>query len=352
MRNFCLALATVFAVSVLGVAGCGRKTQPAGPETTAAPPVPQVMQGKPPLPGKKYQFALVPKLRDNPVFQLAYEGAQAAAKELGDVEVVFQAPERADTAKQVQEIESLIAKKVDGIAISCNQGDALVPVINKAIDAGIPTITFDSDSPKSKRITYYGIDSFQAGVKQATLLIEAMKKLGMKPEGKVVIQSGVAGAPNLEERIDGVKSVLAKYPKIKLLETLFCDDDTSKAVAQLQDVVRAHPDLKGMVLVGGWALFSECPVAFQNVKPGQIAVVGFDALPEEWEYVRQGYVYALVAQRCWHWGYASMKILHGIVAEGKKYPSFIDSGLDIVTKDNVDEYAKKWETKQFDKAEP
>ncbi len=119
-------------------------------------------------------------------------------------------------------------------------------------------------------------------------------------------------------------------------------------MAQLNDVVRAHPDLKGMVLVGGWALFSKCPVAFENVKPGQIAVIGFDALPEEWEYVRQGYVYALVAQRCWHWGYESMKILHGIVAEGKKYPDFIDSGLDIVTKENVDEYAKKWETKQFD----
>lgn len=340
------ALLTITIILLLAlVPSCGKKqVQPATP---GPPPIPEAMRGKAPMPTtEKYQFALVPKLRDNPVFQLAYEGAQAAARELGDIEVIFQAPERADTAKQIADIESLIAKKVDGIAISCNQGDALVPVINKAIDAGIPTITFDSDAPGSKRITYYGIDSYKAGQKQAELLIEAMKSLGMEPAGKVVIQSGVAGAPNLEERIDGVKSVLDDYPDIKLLETLFCDDDTSKAVAQLEDVLRAHPDLKGMILVGGWALFAEAPGPFSSIEPGKVAVIGFDALPAEWDYVRQGYVYALVAQRCWHWGYESMKILHGIVAEGKEYPGFVDSGLDIVTKDNVEEYAKKWQEQQ------
>lgn len=327
-------------VSLVLVVGCGRQAEQA---QIQRPPIPDALQGKSPLPsGKKYQFALVPKLRDNPVFQLAHEGAKAAAEELGGVEVIFQAPERADTLKQIADIEGLIAKKVDGIAISCNQADALVPVIDKACQAGIATITFDSDAPKSKRLTYYGIDSYKAGVKQAELLLEGMQKLGMKPEGKVAIQSGVAGAPNLEERIDGVKSVLGKHKSIKLLETLFCDDDTSKAVGQLKDVLRAHPDLKGIILVGGWALFAESPGAFEDIKPGKVAVVGFDALAPEWDYVRQGYVYALVAQRCWHWGYESMKILHGIVAEKKKYPSFVDSGLDIVTKDNIEEYAKKW----------
>jgi len=335
-------LATVLAASV-GSLGCGRR-EPAATQ----PPIPAPFQGQPPTtPAKKLQLAIVPKLLDNPVFQLAAEGAQAAAAELGDVEVIFTGPETADTAKQISTIENLIDKKVDGISISCNQGDALVPVINKAIEAGIPTITFDSDAPKSKRITYYGINSFQAGVKQAELLIEALSKMGRKPEGKVVIQSGVAGAPNLEERIDGVKSVLAKYPGIRLLETLYCDDDTAKAVGQLKDVLRAHPDLQGMVLVGGWALFAKAPGGFEDIKPGKVAVIAFDALPNEWDYVRQGYVYALVAQRCWRWGYESIKILHDIIVNRKTYPSFVDSGLDIVTKENVEQYAEKWNKKQF-----
>ena len=63
--------------------------------------------------------------------------------------------------------------------------------------------------------------------------------------------------------------------------------------------------------------------------------------------MRQGFVQALVAQRCFHWGKESMQILHDIVADEKEFPDFVDSGLDIVDKDNVEAYAKKWETKTF-----
>jgi ribose transport system substrate-binding protein len=332
-------------VAAFVTAGCGQKPGTAG--GGGAPPVPGAFQGKAPTGGKQLQFALVPKLLNNPVFELAHDGANAAAAELGDVEVIFGAPETADTAKQISIIEGLIDKKVDGIAISCNQGDALISVIDEAVAAGIPTITFDSDSPKSHRATYYGIDSRKAGVKQAELLVEAMKSMGMQPSGKVVLQSGVAGAPNLEERIDGVKSVLKNYPGIKLLETQFCDDDTARAVSQLKDVLRANPDLKGIILVGGWAMFAMAPGAFEDIKPGKVAVISFDALPAEWDYLRQGYCYALVAQRCWMWGYQSMRILHDIAVDKKPQPRFIDSGLDIVTKASVEEYAKKWQTKQF-----
>ncbi len=348
MRSITGLLVAIVLVLGLVLVGCGKPEPGAG---GGAPPIPGALQGKAPGTGKHLQFGLVPKLLNNPVFEIADEGAKAATTELGDTEVIFSAPETADTAKQIQIIEGLIDKKVDGLAISCNQGDALISVIDKAVAAGIPTITFDSDSPKSKRITYYGIDSKQAGVKQGELLLEAFKSMGMKPEGKVVLQSGVAGAPNLEERIDGVKSVFAKYPGLKLLETLYCDDDTAKAVTQLKDVLRANPDLKGIILVGGWAMFAQAPGAFEDIKPGKVAVISFDALPSEWDYVRQGYCYALVAQRCWMWGYQSMKTLHDIVVEKKTQPKFIDSGLDIVTKATVEEYAKKWQTKQFKPAQ-
>src|SRR5512137_2501969 len=103
---------------------------------------------------KKLVFAFVPKLLDNPVFQVAWQGAQAAAKEFGggSIEVQRFAPVKSDAVEQAQIIESLIEKKVDGIAVSVNDADALTESINKAMDAGIPVVTFDSDAPKSKRI--------------------------------------------------------------------------------------------------------------------------------------------------------------------------------------------------------
>ena len=120
---------------------------------------------------KKMVFAFVPKLLDNPVFQLAWVGAQAAANDLGGgkIEVQRFAPVKSDAVEQAQIIESLIEKKVDGIAVSVNDADALKESINRAMDAGIPVVTFDSDAPASKRISYYGTQNTHCGTQLAEL---------------------------------------------------------------------------------------------------------------------------------------------------------------------------------------
>jgi ribose transport system substrate-binding protein len=294
--------------------------------------------------GKALKFALVPKSLDNPVFQLANDGAEAAAKELGDVEVVFKAPRESNAAEQKSIVEDLIAQKVDGIAISCNDPAALRPAIDRAMDAGIPTICFDADSPSSKRITYLGIDSPRAGAKIAERLVKALEG---KRKGKVAIITGTPGALNLEERIRGVKDYLKQFPDFIIVGPVPCYDDTEKGVAALKKCIADNPDLVGIAMVGGWPLFAEAPGGFAGVPPGKIRVVGFDALPAEWEYVRKGYVDCLVAQRCFGWGQESIRILHDIVVKKQAYPAFVDGGLDIVTRENVDEYARKWETKSF-----
>ena len=293
---------------------------------------------------RKLRFALVPKSLDNPVFQLANDGAEAAAKTLGDVTVVFKAPRQSDAAEQKSIIEGLIKDKVDGIAVSCNDPEALRPAIDQAMDAGIPTICFDADSPASKRITYLGIDSPRAGAKIAERLVKA---LGTKPKGKVVIITGTPGALNLEQRIRGVKDYLKQFPDLTVAEPVPCFDDTDKGVAAVKQCIHDNPDLVGIAMVGGWPLFADAPGGFADVSPGKIKVVGFDALPSECAYVRKGYVDCLVAQRCFGWGQDSMRILHDIVVKKQAYPPFVDGGLDIVTKDNVEEYTRKWETKSF-----
>src|SRR5712671_4507935 len=125
---------------------------------------------------KKLIFAFVPKLLDNPVFQVAWQGAQAGAKDLGEgkIEVQRDAPVKSDAVEQAQIIETLIEKKVDGIAVSVNDADALTESINKAMDAGIPVVTFDSDAPKSKRLAYYGTANFPVGKIMADELVKRM----------------------------------------------------------------------------------------------------------------------------------------------------------------------------------
>ena len=292
---------------------------------------------------KKMVFAFVPKLLDNPVFQLAWQGAQAGASDLGKgkVEVQRFAPVKSDAVEQAQIIESLIERKVDGIAISVNDADALQPTIDKAMDAGIPVVTFDSDAPKSKRISYYGTNNPGSGKTMGENLVKYMGK-----KGKIAILMGTPGAPNLEERKNALLDYLKDYPDIKVVATEFCYDDVNKGVSAMEAVMQAHPDLKGWILAGSWAIFTPAPGPFSAKKPGDLTVVAFDALPEELEYVRQGYVQVLLGQKLWGWGYESVRSLMAI-KEGKAPQTIIDSGLDIVTKDNVEEYAQKWKTGKF-----
>ena len=114
------------------------------------------------------RFAVIPKALDIPVFNYARIGAERKAREIGNIEVIWRAPESADQLRQREILESFISQRVDGIAISCTNGDFLAPVIDKAIAAGIPVITWDADAPKSQRMAYYGVDDFKAGQRLAT----------------------------------------------------------------------------------------------------------------------------------------------------------------------------------------
>lgn len=292
---------------------------------------------------KKLVFAFVPKLLDNPVFQLAWTGAQAGAAELGGgrVEVQRFAPVKSDAVEQAQIIESLIEKKVDGIAVSVNDADALKESIDKAMDAGIPVVTFDSDAPKSKRISYYGTHNRNCGRQLGEFLVQ---KMG--PKGKIGILLGTPGAPNLEERKEGLLEVLKRYPDIQVVATEFCYDDVNKGVSVMEAAMQAHPDMTGWALPGAWALFTPPPGPFGTKKPGDLTVVAVDALPEELEYLRQGYVDVLLGQKLYGWGYESIRSLLAI-KEGKKPQEVVDSGLDVVTKENVEDYAQKWKTGKF-----
>jgi ribose transport system substrate-binding protein len=313
-------LLLTFMLAILAAAGCGRK-----PEE------------------HKLVFAFVPKLLDNPVFQVAWQGAQAGAKDLGGgiIEVQRFAPVKSDAVEQAQIIESLIERKVSGIALSVNDADALKESIDKAVDAGIPVVTFDSDASKSKRKSFYGTNNAGSGKTMGEYLVKYMGK-----KGSIALLMGTPGAPNLEERKNGLLEYLKDYPDIKVVATEYCYDDVNRGVTGMEAVMQAHSDLKGWVLIGGWGIFTPPPGPFTSRKPGEVTVIAFDALPEELAYVRQGYVQALIGQKLWGWGYESVRLLKEIT-EGKTPETIIDSGVDIVTKENVEEYAMKWKTGKF-----
>jgi ribose transport system substrate-binding protein len=287
---------------------------------------------------KRYKIAIVPKGLNNPVFKSADFGGQTRAAELGNVDFKFIGPAQSDASQQVATVDGLISAGYDGIGISCDSAETLLEPINRAVAKGIKVITWDSDSPKSNRSVFYGVDSFKGGQLQAKLLNDLLK--GKK--GDIWLLSGAASAQNLEARIHGVQSVLSK--DLTVAGTSFCNDDVALAVSETENVLRAHPALIGYIMIGGWPLFSSSgalPTLKARAKAG-LQVVAFDYLEQELPFIVDGTVKASVGQDYWGWGYQSVTILAGLIG-GKHYPAFVPQALPVVTSANAADYQKKWD---------
>ncbi len=283
---------------------------------------------------KMLRFAVIPKALDIPVFNYARIGAERAAAAMGDVQVLWNAPVSADQLKQKEILESYITQRVDGIAISALSGDFLNDTINRAIDAGIPVVTWDSDAPNSKRIAFYGVDDLASG---RILGEQALKLLGGK--GKVALITSV-GATNLQNRLNGVKEALAKAPGIEIVETYDIQEDPIRCAEIIATGSRRYPDLAAWVSVGGWPVFTRNALA--GLDSSKTKVISFDTIDPALDLLREGKVQVLLGQKYFGWGSESVKLLRDI-KNGKQPPAaVIDSGVDVVTKENVEQYAEQW----------
>ena len=286
------------------------------------------------------RFAIVPKSMNNPYFDLSRDGCQAEAAKIGAT-CIYQGPVEQEPATQVQIIQDMISRHVDGIAISVADAASVARVIRQARAANIPVITFDADAPNSKRQAYVGTNNTDLG----KALGEALIKAHPKP-GTFAMVSGGPAALNLNERVEGVRSVLkpAGWTEVGGSPT-FCNDDSALGVQQMTDIMTANPNLTAIVPVGGWPLFTgEAYTKMvsrvkDKMKDGSFAIVSADTLPVEIQILKSGDVDALVGQRPREMGAKAMDLLMAL-HEHKTVPAITYVGLDNVTAQNVDQFGK------------
>ncbi len=296
-----------------------------------------------------FTLAWIPKALNNPVFELGRDGCMKAAEELSaatgkKVECLYMGSVASDMAEQARVIEDAVAQGVDAIAVSCNDPDGCIDPIQSAIEAGIPVMTWDSDSPDSGRFTYLGVSNYDGGKAAAELLIREMGT-----SGKVALLTGVPGAFNLEERIRGFKDGIAGTD-IEIVTTVACNDDVNLGVQVVEETMLANPDLNGWFFVGLWPVFAgdgAMPLFEDATMNGDLKVVAFDTLPVELEWVQDSRLDALVGQKYWGWGYDTVFMALNHVGNLYPYPSWTDSGMDIVTINNVDAMQAAWDSGDF-----
>jgi len=283
---------------------------------------------------QRYRFAVIPKSLDIPVFNYAKIGAERKAKELGNVDILWNAPATADQLKQKEILESAITQKVDGIAISCTNGDFLTETINKAVDAGIPVVTWDSDAPKSKRAAFYGVDDFASGKIMGEQAVQLLNG-----KGTIAIITSM-GATNLQRRLDGMKEALAKAPDIKIVETFDIHEDSVRTVELIAAGTKRYPDLSAWLSTGGWPVFTRN--ATEPVDPARTKFISFDTIQPALDLLREGKVTVLLGQKYFGWGSEPVQILYDMKHGKNPSSPIIDSGVDVVTKENADDYMTKW----------
>jgi len=264
-------------LSLLG--GCDKKEAPATPAASTAPAKKEAAPGAAtnataaaaPAPGSKTSLVIgvIAKSQSNPVFIAARTGAEDAARDLSkkygiDIKAKWQTPVSEDAQKQAQFMEQLVSEGVDAIALSCTDGEVLKNSIDTAVSKGVQVMTFDSDSPQSKRLAYYGINDVDAGKAVMRELAKALDGKG----GAIAILAGNQTAPNLQARVAGVKAHLdtLKDKGFTLKQVYYHKETANDAAAMVQQVQTANPDIAGWAMVGGWPLFTQNALDGVNAK--------------------------------------------------------------------------------------
>jgi ribose transport system substrate-binding protein len=281
-------------------------------------------------------IAMVPK-GPIPWFIDCDAGAKAEAAKLG-VQYQWVVPRTTQGSTQVQVLEDLVAKKVDGIGISVNEAKSVIGAIKEATDAGIKVLTYDDDSPDSSRSMYIGTDNVSAGEVLGKAIAAALDG-----KGEVAIVTGELGAAGHIARIRGVKKAFEAYPDIKIVATEGTNDDLGKAVSVVEALLRGHPNLAGMVGISQVGAPSIAKVLnekeFEDRK-GKLKVFGFDDLPDALKAVKEGVVGGLVVQRPTTMCKIAVDHLYDQIQGKETSAPNIDTGVTVVTQDNLTSYTK------------
>jgi ribose transport system substrate-binding protein len=258
---------------------------------------------------KKKRVAFVTNNAAN-FWTIAKRGCEKADQELEDVDVEFKIPGEGTAAEQKRIIDDLVAKGIDGIAISpvdpANQTQMLNDLAKQAL-----VFTQDSDAPQSNRACYLGTDNRAAGRQAGDLVKEALPN-----GGRIMVFVGKSDAQNARERFEGLKEAL-QGSKVEVIDLRTDDTDLVRAKANVADTLVKYPDIAG--LVGLWEYNG--PAILNAVKDagklGQVKIVCFDEADDTLQGIKAGHIYATVVQQPYEFGYQSVKLMAQVLAGDK-----------------------------------
>jgi rhamnose transport system substrate-binding protein len=259
----------------------------------------------------KIKIAVLVKALGNGFFEAARDGANEAAKELGNVEILYQGPSQATAEGQIEIVDSLIAQKVSAIAISANDADALVPVLKKAMKAGIKVVSFDSGvSAGGRMVNLVPSATDLIGSQQVQLISEL---IGGK--GEIAVLSATSQATNQNAWIEVMKKTLKdpKYAGLKLDAVVYGDDSSDKSYREALGLFKTYPNLKGIISPTTVGVAATAKAIQDNGLTGKIQLTGLGLPSEMKAYIQSGVCVQMALWNPIDLGYSATQIAYALV---------------------------------------
>ncbi len=274
------------AVCAVTIAGCGRGT----PDASDAP--------------QRTRVGLVAKSLGNGFFDAVHKGADEAAKEL-DAEVIFTGPTTPTAEGQIEVLNALIAQRVDAIAVSANDPDALVPTLKKALDRGIKVVSYDSAVDPAGRIAHLAPSSDQL-IGETVVALAA--ELSPQGQGKFAVVSATPTSTNQNSWLMQMRNALSRHPGLEMVSVVYGDDVSDKSYRETVALLKQHPDLAVVVSISSVGIVAAARAVQDLGLAGKVKVTGLGLPSELAGYVRSGVVPKFAIWNPIDLGYATTQI--------------------------------------------
>jgi ribose transport system substrate-binding protein len=276
---------------------------------------------------KKKQVAVIPKGATHIFWLSVQAGAISAGQEFG-LDIVWNAPAtETDYSRQIQILDSMVARRVDGIVIAASDRKALVAPVERATNSGIPVTVFDSGLDSTNYMSYVATDNLEAG-RLAARTLGAL--LGGK--GKVAVVMHVPGSVSTTDRERGFDEVMAKdFPGIQVVQRQFGMSDRAKSMAAAENILTAHPELDGFFCSTEPSCTGTALALKARGLSGKVKLVAFDSNDGMIEDLKGGTIDAMVVQDPFKMGYEAVKTIYQKL-NGQEPPKRMDLQAVVVAK--------------------
>jgi rhamnose transport system substrate-binding protein len=266
---------------------------------------------------RRLRIGLVAKSLGNGFFDAVRKGGEQAAQELGGVQIIFTGPTSTGAEGQIEVLNALIAQHVDAIAVSANDPDALVPTLKKAMQRGIPVISYDSAVDPKGRIVHLAPSSDPLIGATCVELAAAAAPAG---QGQIAILSATPTSTNQNAWILAMKQALPAFPRLQLVSTVYGDDLADKSYREAVALIKRYPELKVIVAPTSVGIVAAAKAVEDEGKVGQLYVTGLGLPSELAGHVATGSVKSFAIWNPIDLGYATIQIAAQIARGAKAGP--------------------------------